>query len=83
MWTALVGYGLKAQPQEGEQKGLEAWAGAWARPLRVDPETSSTPNLSRKAEKIPAYRFLSQSYQIMLTHIHVCSIEYLMLTYFI
>jgi len=27
-----VGYGLQAQTQEGEQKGLEDWAGPWEQP---------------------------------------------------
>jgi len=49
MRTALVGYGLKSQTQEDEQKELEAWEGPWKQPLQGDPWTSRTSTLSRKA----------------------------------
>jgi len=56
-------YGLKAQTQDGEQKGPEAWAGPWAQPPQDDPWTSRTSTLSRKAGKFPdvAYIFRSTS----------------------
>jgi len=42
-------YGLKDQMQEGEQKGLESWAGPWAQPSQEDPWKLIS-YLSRKAK---------------------------------